>query len=83
MIYSDISWSGLLVAVLAFRGILQKEEESNWKLMLIKNIVFLIIIYVTIVGHYLSQLFMISLGICLFFVYALNLFIDANEDKFV
>ena len=41
MIYSDISWSGLLVAFLAFRGVLQKDEENDWKLMLIKNVIFL------------------------------------------
>jgi hypothetical protein len=83
MIYSDISWSGLLVAFLAFRGVLQKDEENDWKLMLIKNVIFLAMIYGIIAGHYLSQLYYISLGICLFLLYMFNLLIDANEDKFI
>jgi hypothetical protein len=77
VIYSDIAWSGLYVGVLAFRGLFGK-EVGNWKLMLIKNIIFLGMIYATIAVHYLTQNYLVSLGVILLLLYFLNLMIDNN-----
>jgi hypothetical protein len=51
MLYSDISWSGLFLGVVAFRG-LRAREEPNSRLMLLKNVVFLGLGYAAVAIHY-------------------------------
>lgn len=53
IIYSDMSWSGLFLAIVAFKAIGFK-EEANFKLMLMKSVVFLILAYCTIFVHYVT-----------------------------
>lgn len=53
LIFSDLGWSGLFVGLLAFRRTTEK-ETGNWKLMLCKNIILLVIAYLTISIHYIS-----------------------------
>ena len=77
IVYSDMSWSGLYVGLLAFRT-LQKKEVGNWKLMLIKTISLLCIIYLTISIEYITKIYSVALGIMLFFIYFINLMIDSN-----
>lgn len=78
VMYSDIGWSGLYVGVLAFRGG-QRKEVGNWKLMLIKSISFLGLVYASIAMHYLTHSYFVSLGVILLFVYFFNLAIDSHE----
>ena len=82
IVYSDMSWSGLYVGLLAFR-IVQKKEVGNWKLMLIKTISLLCVVYLTISVDYISQSHSVTLGIMLFLLYFINLMIDSNQEKFV
>lgn len=77
IVYSDLAWSGLYLGLLAFRGIANK-EVGNWKLMLVKDIFFLGLIYATITLHYITQNYLISLGVMLFLIYFINLLIDAQ-----
>jgi hypothetical protein len=72
-----MSWSGLYVGLLAFR-IVQKKEVGNWKLMLIKTISLLCVVYLTISVDYISQSHSVTLGIMLFLLYFINLMIDSN-----
>lgn len=51
--------------------------------MLIKNIIFLGLAYLTITTHYIAQSTLISLGAILFILYYINLLIDSYEEKFV
>lgn len=46
--------------------------------MLCKSIVFLILVYGTIFAHYLTQTYMISIGIILMLLYFLNLLANGN-----
>jgi hypothetical protein len=82
VVYSDIGWSGLYVGILAFKGS-QHREVGNWKLMLIKSISLLGLVYAAIAVHYLTQSYFVSLGVILLLVYFINLAIDSHEEKFV
>lgn len=82
VVYSDMSWSSLYVGLLAFRS-QQRREVGNWKLMLIKSILLLGLIYASIAVHYLTASYSVSLAVILLLLYFLNLFIDSNEEKFV
>lgn len=82
VVYSDIGWSGLYLGVLAFRKI-HKKEVGNWKLMLIKSIALLGLVYACIALHYISCSYYVSLGVILMLIYFLNILIDSYEVKFV
>lgn len=82
VIYSDMSWSGLYVGLLAFRTI-HRREVGNWKLMLIKSVSLLSLIYGSITAHYLTQDYLVSLGVVLLLLYFINVTIDSHEGKFV
>lgn len=77
VVYSDMSWSGLYVGMLAFRT-QYKREVGNWKLMLIKSVSMLGLIYGSIAAHYLTQNYMVSLGVVLLFLYFINVTIDSH-----
>jgi hypothetical protein len=82
VVYSDMSWSGLYVGLLAFRT-MHRREVGNWKLMLIKSISLLGLIYGSIAAHYITQNYFVSLGVVLLLLYFINVTIDSHEEKFV
>ena len=82
IIYSDMSWSGLFLAIVAFKAINFK-EEPNFKLMLLKNILFLLLAYFTISFHYVTNTYLMSIGLILMLLYLVNLMANGNEDNFV
>ena len=82
MVYSDMSWSGILMCVVAFKGLALK-EETNTRLMFIKNVVFLILVYLVVTAHYVTDSFLISLGASMMILYLLNLMANGYEEKFV
>ena len=82
MVLSDSAWSGLLMAVIAFKEVNYK-EEPNWQLLLIKNIVFVELVYGTILAHFLTSTYLITLGVVLALLYLINLLFNAYEDKFI
>ena len=51
MVYTDMSWSSLMLGIVAFK-VIQSKEEPNLGLMLAKNIAFLVMIYLLITFHY-------------------------------
>ena len=78
LIYTDTTWLTLYIGILAFKSI-DTRQNGDWKLMLIKNIIFLGLAYLTITTHYIAQSTLISLGAILFILYYINLFIDSYE----
>jgi hypothetical protein len=82
MIYSDISWVGLFLCLVAFKA-LSPKEEPNFKLFLLKNVVFLCLVYTVIGGHYAFNLYFISLGLFLVLLYGINILTNGYDDKFV
>lgn len=75
MLYSDTSWTSLFLCLVAFKG-LSAKEEPNYKLMLLKNVIFLVLGYVAIGCHYSFDFYQLSLGLLLVFFYCLNLLIN-------
>ena len=82
MLLSDSAWSGLLMAVLAFKAVPYR-EEANWRLILVKNIVFLELIYATLAVHFFAGNYLITVGVVLMLLYLINLLLNAYEEKFV
>ena len=72
MIYTDMSWSGIMLAIVAFKGVSFK-EEPNMRLMILKNVVFLGLIYVVVSLHYAMNIFLISIGLSMVLLYFCNL----------
>jgi len=77
-----MSWSGLFLAIVAFKAINFK-EEPNFKLMLLKNILFLLLAYFTISFHYVTNTYLMSIGLILMLLYLVNLMVNGNEENFV
>lgn len=82
MVYSDISWSGIMMCVIAFKGLIPK-EEPNYQILFLKNIAFLGLVYAVIISHYASEQYLISLGILMVVLYSVNLLLNGYDDKFV
>ena len=51
--------------------------------MLLKNVIFLGLIYTVISIHYAINVFLISIGIAMILFYIFNLLANGYEDKFV
>lgn len=77
-----MSWCGILLAIVAFRNI-QAKNEPNSRLIMLKNIVFLLIVYAGIAFHYVLGIFYITFGIVLLLLYFTNLIINEFEEKFI
>ena len=77
MVYTDMAWTGLMLGIIAFKAVPFK-EEPNLKLMLLKNVIFLGLVYSVIALHYATRTFMVSLGITLILFYVLNLLANSN-----
>lgn len=58
-------------------------EEQISRVVLVKNGVLIMLIYANILYHYFSGSSLLSLPLVLVGLYAVNIFINANEDKFV
>ena len=77
IVYSDMSWCGLLLSLVSFKAVLAK-QEPNIHLLIAKNVTFLILVYLSIVFHYATPFYYISLPISLVLLYFLNLFLNSN-----
>ena len=82
MIYSDMSWVGIFLSIVAFKNIMSS-EENNSRIMLLKSVIFLVLVYLTIAFHYAVKLYMVSIGLALMLFYVLNLLANGYEDSFV
>lgn len=82
IIYSDVSWCGIMMCVVAFKG-LSPREDPNYQLLFLKNVVFLALVYVLIGSHYAAQEYLISLGVGLVGLYGVNLLLNGYQEKFI
>ena len=82
MMYTDMSWSGIMLSIVAFKA-LPFKEEPNIRLMILKNVVFLGLIYAVVSIHYAINVYLISIGLAMILLYILNLLANGYEDKFV
>ena len=82
MIYSDMSWCGLLLALVSFSAVSNKEGPNN-RLLTAKNVVFLVLAYALVVFHYSIEFYSISLGVGLIMIYLMNLILNSIEEKFI
>ncbi len=77
-----MSWCGILLAIVAFKNV-QAKNEPNSRLLMVKNIIFMLLVYATIAFHYALGICYISLGIALLLLYFANLIINEFEYKFI
>lgn len=60
------------MTIVAFKALTAK-EEANYRLLLLKNVIFLSLIYAVVGSHYFLSLFLIDFGIEMMIFYVLNL----------
>lgn len=79
--YYNSYWMTICLGVVMYAKCPADEQIS--RVVLAKNALLILLIYANIMYHYFAGSSLLSLPIILVGLYAVNLFINSNEDKFV